>query len=213
MNQAEKNTLESGAQNLGLTLNSRCEQNLIDFLYFLQKWNKAYNLTAITSIEKMLTHHVLDSLAIAPYLNGSRILDVGSGAGFPGIPLAFYYPDKEFVLLDSVGKKVRFMLQAKIEFQIQNIEPIQCRMEKFNAKHCFDVIICRAVGSMNEIIQASKHLLSQNGQWFFMKGIYPQQELDQLQSKGGEYKTDVQEINVPGVDALRHLVIVADKEG
>lgn len=198
------NKLSKGINELNLTLSKVNQTKLIDFLYFLEKWNRAYNLTAITNLEKMVTYHLLDSLAIAPYIKiKSKILDVGSGAGFPGIPLAVYYPDKRFTLLDSNGKKVRFLNQAKAEFHLENVEVVQSRVENYHTQGCFDAIIFRAVGNMAAMWSKTEHLCCDNGSLMFMKGIYPQQELSQLNQPHKVYP-----INVPGLDAKRHLVIM-----
>lgn len=203
----------NGSEKLTLTLNTAVAEKLYDFLQLLQKWNKAYNLTAIDSMDKMLTHHLLDSLAVAPFLSAQRILDVGTGAGFPGIPLSLYFPEKEFTLLDSIGKKIRFLQQVKMQLGLGNVELVQARVEKFNTARRFDGIICRAVGNMAELIFASSHLMAPQGQWFFMKGTYPQQEVDELRTINQKHTIDVHQIQIPGVSADRHLVIVSSKEG
>lgn len=195
--------LDLGINQLGLAVNATTQFSLLEFLLFLEKWNKAYNLTAIRSLDQMLTHHLLDSLSIAKYVQGECILDIGTGAGFPGVPLAFCYPDKKFVLLDSNGKKIRFLLQAKTSLKIDNIEPIQERVEKLLPNVKFDVIICRAVGEMGAIMEASKQLLTNQGYWLFMKGTYPQ---DELQTVTRPYQ--VHKLEVPGVDAARHVIKV-----
>ncbi|OGO90293.1 MAG: hypothetical protein A3F41_07415 [Coxiella sp. RIFCSPHIGHO2_12_FULL_44_14] len=195
--------LDSGITTLGLTLNEDSQHQLMEFLHFLQKWNAAYNLTAIRSLDNMLTHHVLDSLSIAPYVTGHSVLDLGTGAGFPGVPLAFYFPDKKFMLLDSNGKKIRFLLQAQTKFALKNITPVQERVEKLLAPEKFDVIICRAVGKISNLIEASQRLLKTQGHWLFMKGTYPQEELQAI-----AHPYTVHPITVPGVDAMRHVVLI-----
>ena len=119
--------LQRGIQTLQLNMPALQQERLLDFLLLLQKWNKSYNLTAITEMDEMITHHALDSLAVVPYLSGDRIIDIGTGAGFPGIPLALYFPDKKFTLLDSNGKKTRFLVQAKAALAIDNIEVVHAR--------------------------------------------------------------------------------------
>lgn len=195
--------LRTGIHGLNLTASADVQQRLLAFLHFLQKWNQAYNLTAIRSLDGMITHHLLDSLSLAPYIIGDTVLDVGTGAGFPGVPLAFYYPDKNFFLLDSNGKKIRFLLQAQAEFALKNIIPIQERLEKLLVPEKFDVIICRAVGEMCTIIQASRSLLKTQGRWLFMKGVYPEEECHSITQP-----CRIHEIFVPGVDAKRHVVVV-----
>lgn len=197
------NELMSGASQMSLPLTHDTAEQLVSLLELLHKWNQAYNLTAIRSFEQMLTHHLLDSLAVAPYITGARVLDVGTGAGFPGLPLAFYFPEKYFVLLDSNGKKIRFIDQVKRDFALANVEPHQDRVENFRSEQLFDVIICRALGEMRDVIKASRHLLAPTGRWVFMKGTYPQAELAAI-----PMAADVHALQVPGVEAQRHVVIV-----
>ena len=149
----------SGLQKLNLNLPPAQQQKLLDFLEFLKKWSGHYNLTAITDTQKMITRHLLDSLSIAPYITGNNILDAGSGAGFPGIPLAVYFPQKQFTLLDGNGKKTRFLIQAKAEFQLSNITVINARMETWQSPRPFDTIVVRAVGSIPDVMAESRHLL------------------------------------------------------
>ncbi len=173
------------------------------YLQLLQKWNRAYNLTAITDIKKMQSHHIEDSLVIGPYLKGDRVLDVGTGAGLPGIPLAIQYPDKQFVLLDSNGKKIRFLIQVKNELGLNNVEPVQARMQEFKSEQCFQNITSRAVGKIADLVNQTEHLCCSGGQWLCMKGTYPTEELKNVSQHGR-----VVSLNVPGLDAKRHLVIV-----
>jgi len=188
---------------MGLTMPAAQQQKALAFLHFLEKWNNAYNLTAIRDFDGMMTHHLLDSLSIAPYIHGQRIIDVGSGAGFPGIPLALYYPQRHFVLLDSNGKKTRFLLQAKSEFDIANIDVVQMRVENYQTVSCFDAIIFRAVKSIPEMISKTQQLCCKNGQFLAMKAVYPAEELQNLSNP-----FTVQALSVPGLDAKRHLIII-----
>ncbi len=176
------------------------------YVFMLDKWNHHYNLSAIRKVDQMITHHILDSLAVAPYLKAcGRVCDIGTGAGLPGVVLAIYYPQSHFVLLDGNGKKIRFLLQARHDLQITNIEPIQARAENYQTAHCFDGIISRAVGPINELIDCSKHLLCPNGHWYAMKGNYPEAELEGL-----NYPYCVQRLHVPELESSRHLVIIED---
>lgn len=180
---------------------------MLEFLAMLAKWNQSFNLTAITDPYQMLTHHLMDSLVVAPFIQGSRILDVGTGAGLPGIPLSLLYPDKQFTLLDSNGKKIRFLVQVKAKFQLMNVQTVQTRVENYQTTPCFDDIICRAVGAAPEIINQSKHLLSPNGRWLFMKGAVPQLELDKIKQTYVMHA-----LQVPGLAAARHLIVVHNQE-
>jgi 16S rRNA (guanine527-N7)-methyltransferase len=179
------------------------QQKLLDFLGFLKKWSGHYNLTAITDTQKMITRHLLDSLAIAPYITGNNILDIGSGAGFPGIPLAVYFPQKHVTLLDSNGKKTRFLIQAKAEFQLSNITVINARMETWQASQPFDTIVVRAVGSIPEVMAESRHLLQPGGQWLFMKTDPQNEQLTALQPPAV-----IHLLNVPGIPESRCVIAV-----
>lgn len=201
-----KEKLKKGIDELKLEIPENTQQTLLDFLTFLQKWNQAYNLTAISNTEKMITHHLLDSLSIVPYLNGKTILDVGSGAGFPGIPLALTCPDKQFTLLDSKNKKSVFLLQAVSRFKIPNVTIVQARVPGYQREFGFDAIICRAFGNLRLIIDQTQHLLYPVGRWFIMKGIYPKEELQIIAKPSIVYR-----LNVPGLNAERHLVKIENK--
>lgn len=198
--------LQQGLQQLQLTMPETQQTRLLAFLSFLQQWNQAYNLTAIDTLDEMIVLHVLDSLSIVPYVIGVRILDVGTGAGFPGVPLALYYPDKHFTLLDSNGKKTRFLLQAKSQFHLDNIDVVHSRAENYHTERCFDAIICRAVMSIREMIDKTRHLCCKNGQFLAMKAGYPVGELKDVKNP-----VTVHQLTVPGLQAKRHLVI-ADRD-
>lgn len=203
----EKQQLQTGIRELGLFISEEVQNRMLSFLKLLQKWNNAYNLTAIDTISEMVVYHLLDSLTITPYVIGARVLDVGTGAGFPGIPLAFTCPKKFFVLLDSNGKKIRFLRQVKSEFHLNNIDIIQSRMESFYTHDCFDVIISRAVGALRKIITQSQHLCCKNGRWLIMKGAYLKEELKQIQQPAR-----IVQLHVPGLMMKRHLVVITQDD-
>ena len=193
--------LAQGLSDMSLNMPEPAQSTLIDFLYDLKKWNAAYNLTAVKTLPEMITRHVLDSLAVVPHLLGHRILDVGTGAGFPGIPLALFYPEKHFVLLDGNGKKNRFLVQAIHHFQLKHVEAVQARVESFTSPPLYDVIISRAVGKIKPLIKASSHLLSPAGYWLFMKGAVPLDELASL-----DFDVRIIPLILPGTDVQRHVI-------
>lgn len=176
------------------------------FLFELQKWNKIFNLTAITTTDNIITHHFLDSLSVGQFLQGERILDVGTGAGFPGIPLAICYPAKKFFLLDSNGKKIRFLLQIKALLQLENVEILETRLEKFFPTQLFDTVVSRAFSSLQNFLQQTQRLCKPNGIMLAMKGELPQQELQEIKQES--FKIISHSINVAGLEAKRHIIVI-----
>jgi 16S rRNA (guanine527-N7)-methyltransferase len=188
---------------LNVSLTADQVQKIIDFMRCLHKWNGVYNLSAIRTYDKMLSHHIADSLSIASFVSGQRILDVGTGAGLPGIPLAILYPDKQFVLLDSVGKKIRFLHEVKRLLSLDNVELVNTRVESFSTESLFDIITARAVSSLADMVENSQHLLKSSGCFLLQKGLWPHDELVDIKDP---YK--VIEVKVPLLDAKRHLVMI-----
>jgi len=175
----------------------------------LDKWNKAYNLTSVRNPKDMLTRHIMDSLAVRKYLHGQRFIDVGTGPGLPGLPLAIAEPDKEFVLLDSLGKRIRFIRQVCHELKLNNVTAVQARVEDYQDEKQFDGVISRAFASLNDMLSWCEHLPAENGRFYALKGLYPQDELEQLPE---QYKIEsIDQINVPGIDASRHIVIISKR--
>ena len=195
--------LADGLADLPLELNADVQSRLVDFLHLLVKWNRAYNLTAVRQPEQMVTRHLLDSLVVGPYLQGPRILDVGTGAGLPGIPLALAYPDHHFTLLDSNGKKIRFVTQAVAELGLANVDVVQSRIEAFQPASRFDTITARAYASIEELVSQTTRILADGGQYLIMKGVYPVAEVEAMPT--GYRLEAVQPLNVPKLDAERHL--------
>lgn len=195
--------LAAGIVQLGLDIPELSQEKMVAFLQFLKKWNKAYNLTAIIDDYRMITHHLLDSLAIAPYIKGDHIVDVGSGAGLPGIPLAIYYPSKQFVLIDSVGKKTRFINQAARHLGLSNVKAVHTRAEQYPTSLAFDTMTCRAVGSMEYMQPIAAHLLKPAGQLLVMKTDVSEEERANLSENA-----DVIALSVPGISSTRSLIIV-----
>ena len=197
--------LQQGLHEMGIKLPPSSEKKLLDFLELLEKWNKTYNLTAVRDPEQMVPRHLLDSLSVLPYLQGPRVLDIGTGAGLPGIPLALARPDMEFTLLDSNAKKTRFATQALHALGLKNVAVVQERVEKFHPEQKFDTLIARAFASIPDMLAASRHLCTPNGRFLVMKGVFPQEELAAVTDG---YRAEVKALKIPGLEAARHMVIL-----
>lgn len=195
-----KPLLERGLKQF--TLNSLVEP-LLSYLFLLNKWNGAYNLTAVREMDAMVSKHILDSLAILPWVTGARIIDVGTGAGLPGIPLAIARPETQFVLLDSNGKKTRFLNEVKRQLDLKNLEIVQFRVENYHPSQGFDTVISRAFSSLEQMILWTQHLIAKNGNWLAMKGRYPDSELNVIQQP---YR--VERYTVEGVEGERCCVLI-----
>jgi 16S rRNA (guanine527-N7)-methyltransferase len=198
--------LQAGLTAMGCPLGAETQAKLVAYVRLLEKWNRTYNLTAVREPEQMVTRHLLDSLAILPYLKGPRVLDIGTGAGLPGIPLALARPDLQFVLLDSNAKKTRFVTQACAELGLKNIEVVNNRVEKYHPEAPFDTIVSRAFSTITDMLVASRHVCGAAGQFLAMKGVYPQEELTGMPP--GYTVSDVPTLMVPGLSAARHVVII-----
>tara|TARA_B110000503_G_scaffold31186_1_gene50362 strand:+ start:18903 stop:19532 length:630 start_codon:yes stop_codon:yes gene_type:complete len=199
-----KSLLEAGMVELCLPVENQQINLLLDYLEILKKWNEAYNLTAIRNPEDMVVIHLLDSLSIAPFIKGKNILDVGTGAGLPGIPLAILYPEHRFTLLDSNGKKIRFLFQVKNQLGLKNVNEVQGRAEKYQTETPFNSITSRAFSSLTDMVEKTKHLLGSGGRLYAMKGQLPDQELSMLPK---HYKVIASHhVAVPGVNNKRHLI-------
>jgi 16S rRNA (guanine527-N7)-methyltransferase len=203
-------TLAEGLARLQLVLPPETKQKLLDYLALVQKWNKVYNLTAVRDADKMLTHHLLDSLAVVPHVaTAQTILDVGSGAGLPGIPLALALPNSRVTLLDSNQKKATFLNQAVIELQLSNVEVVCERVEKYQSKQAFNVVVSRAFSDLPAFVQQAGRLVSPGGILLAMKGVHPADEIAQLNCNDRGFKlSGVTPLTVPGLEAERHLVFL-----
>lgn len=204
-----KHQLEQGLVALGLSLDEVAQEKLIQYLLLLEKWNKIYNLTAVRKPGQMVTHHLLDSLSICAHIQGSRVLDVGSGAGLPGIPLAIVRPDWQIEMLDSNNKKTRFITQAISELRLDNTSVVHGRAEEYHPEKSYDTVISRAYSSLGKMIQTAGQHCAKNGCLLAMKGEYPIAELEQIPDPFRV--TDVCALQVPGLDAVRHLVKMEPK--
>jgi 16S rRNA (guanine527-N7)-methyltransferase len=180
------------------------QRKLIEFVLLLHKWNKTYNLSSVRKPNDMLIKHIFDSIVVAPHLHGLSIADVGTGPGLPGIPLAIMCPDKSFTLIDSLGKRVRFMKQAIHALALENITPIQSRVEDIKPEHPFDIVLSRAFASLNDMLLWCNHLIDENGVFFALKGQLHEQELNEIPTQF----TLVQSIPlfIPSLSGDRHLV-------
>lgn len=190
--------------NTDLTVTPDQKQQLLSFLQLLYKWNKAYNLTSVRDPEKMLIVHILDSMVISSYLSKKRYIDVGTGPGLPGIPLAIMHPDKHFVLLDSLGKRIRFIKQVAYELSLSNIEPVQSRVEVYQPDNTFDGVLSRAFASIQDMLTWCQHLTDKQGLFLALKGQFPEDELASLPQGFALRSSD--SLNVPGLEAERRLV-------
>ena len=207
MNLAGK--LEAGIGQLGLDLSPESREKLLGYLELLQKWNRVYNLTAVRQPEQMVSHHLLDSLAALPHLQGTNWLDVGCGAGIPGLVLAIARPQWRFTMLDSNSKKTGFVQQAAIDLKLGNVSVHCARVESWYVEEKFDGIISRAFATIADFTAATRHLLAGGGRWVAMKGEPEQDELQQL-PEGIEIEQLIP-LSVPELDAARCLVVLKAK--
>lgn len=197
--------LRGGIDQMGLTLPDAAVTRLLDYQALLERWNATYNLTAVRDPAEMVTRHLLDSLAIAPYVRGATLADLGTGAGLPGIPLAIAMPQCDVLLVDANGKKVRFLREAIRTLKLERVSAVQARVETVTGK--FDCITARAFASLADMLAWGGHLLAPGGEWLAMKGRAPDAELDALPP--GFTVRAVHALTVPGLDAERHLVVLA----
>ena len=182
------------------------KDQLIQLVQLLHKWNKAYNLTSVRNPQEMLVKHILDSLVVSPYLQGDSFIDVGTGPGLPGLPLAIINPSKQFVLLDSLGKRISFIRNAIRELGLTNVTPILSRVEEYQPEDKFDGVLSRAFASLKDMTDWCHHLPKENGYFYALKGIYQEDEINELNEK---YTIqEVIKLHVPELIGERHLIIL-----
>ncbi|PKO25517.1 MAG: 16S rRNA (guanine(527)-N(7))-methyltransferase RsmG [Betaproteobacteria bacterium HGW-Betaproteobacteria-8] len=196
--------LEKGLAEMGLNIAAPVQQKMLAYLALIHKWNKVHNLTAVREPAEMVTLHLLDSLAVLPHIQAERLLDVGSGAGLPGIPLALCLPQMRVTVLDSSHKKASFMRQVKAELGIDNLEVVCGRVEQFKPAELYDVIISRAFSDLNQFTSLTRHLCKPDAQWLAMKGVHPYDELTQISIKPSQ----IVPLHVSGLEAQRHLIFL-----
>jgi len=205
--EACRKILVSGIASLNLKVTDQQIDQLLNFIKLIEKWNKAYNLTAIRDRDEMARLHILDSLAIVPYIEGQRIIDIGTGAGLPGIPLAICLPEVGFTLLDSNAKKTRFVQQVVLELKLKNVEVLHSRVENYHPEQTYDAVLTRAFASLPDIVKLTAHLLSKEGVLLAMKGQSLDAELAEITAK-----KSVISVSVPGTDVERCLVRIQSPE-
>ncbi|MDP2560459.1 16S rRNA (guanine(527)-N(7))-methyltransferase RsmG [Psychrobium sp. 1_MG-2023] len=195
-----------------LSVSEPHQQQLVQLVELLNKWNKAYNLTSVRNPSEMLVKHIMDSIVVSPHLDGHCFIDVGTGPGLPGLPLAILNPDKQFYLLDSLGKRIRFIKQVVHELGLKNVTPIQSRVEEFTPandewpQQGFDGVLSRAFASLDDMLDWCHHLPNQQGKFYALKGVIPQAELDHLRE--GLSLDVIHQLVVPELEGERHLVII-----
>lgn len=199
--------LALGVTQLGIALPETAQHKLLDYLALLQKWNKAYNLTAVREAQRMVSQHLLDCLAVAPHVAAAAVLDMGSGAGLPGIPLALALPDSRMTLLDSNHKKAAFLKQAQIELKLGNVEVVCERAETWRASRPYEIVISRAFSDLTEFTRLAGRHLAPGGRLAAMKGIYPHEEIAQIPL--GWHLQRAVELTVPMLRSQRHLLLLA----
>lgn len=198
--------LEQGASALGVPLTVRQRDRMLRYIALVSKWNRVYNLTAIREDDKAVSYHLLDSLSILPHLDVGTILDIGTGAGLPGIPLALATPDLRVTVLDSNHKKGSFLRQARLELGLDNLDVVVERAETYRPAVRFEAAVSRAFSDLGTFIQAASPLILPNGRMLAMKGVYPNEELEQVPA--GILVEKVVRLSVPGLEAERHLVLL-----
>ncbi|MGO2322790.1 16S rRNA (guanine(527)-N(7))-methyltransferase RsmG [Vibrio casei] len=211
INKQLREKLDALLSQTDLEVSHQQRDQLIGYVLLLDKWNKAYNLTSVRNPMDMLVKHIMDSAVVSPHLSGSRFIDVGTGPGLPGIPLAILNPDCQFTLLDSLGKRIRFIKQVLHELSIKNVNPVQSRVEEFQPEEGFDAVISRAFASIIDMVQWCHHLPKVNGGVFLaLKGQLPEDEIALLPNAFNVL--DIKVLQVPELEGDRHLIVLEKKD-
>ncbi|WP_179949570.1 16S rRNA (guanine(527)-N(7))-methyltransferase RsmG [Vibrio aphrogenes] len=210
INSALREKLDALLSQTTLEVSELQRNQLVGYVVLLDKWNKAYNLTSVRNPMDMLIKHIMDSIVVSPYLNGERFIDVGTGPGLPGIPLAILNPDYHFTLLDSLGKRIRFIKQVLHELGIENVEPMQSRVEEYQPEVGYDGVISRAFASMLDMVEWCHHLpKTENGVFLALKGQLPEDEIALLPDT--LTVSDIHVLQVPELEGDRHLIVLGKK--
>ena len=205
--------LRAGISQLNIDYDDQKINKLCEYLQLLSKWNATHNLTAIDDDPKeMITLHLHDSISILHAIKGSRVLDVGSGAGLPGIIIAIFFPDIQVFSIDTRGKKIQFQTLAASSIELDNFQPIQDRIEQYQTDELFDQIVSRAFSNLNNFIAWSKHLIKNDGEWLAMKGQLPTTEIEDLEIHQGMQAQKIEKLNVPNLEADRHLITIVPQQ-
>ncbi|MGH1541408.1 MAG: 16S rRNA (guanine(527)-N(7))-methyltransferase RsmG [Arenicella sp.] len=202
--QEHQHQLAIGIEQLGLIVSEQQQLQMLDYLALLLKWNKTHNLTAVSDPEQMVLLHLLDSLSILPHITGPQVLDVGSGAGLPGVVIAIMRPDIQVFSIDARNKKIQFQTLAAMQLGLSNFTAIHSRVEDYQSPVAFAQIVSRAFASLSDFVELTEHLLAERGLWLAMKGQYPKKEIAELDVSKVRV-SDVGELQVPGLGAQRHL--------
>jgi 16S rRNA (guanine527-N7)-methyltransferase len=203
--------LAAGIAEMGLELSEMQQEKLLRYIALLHKWSQAFNLTSIRDPMEMIPRHLLDSLAVSVYLQGERILDVGTGPGLPGIPLAILHPERSFTLLDGNSKKTRFVRQAAMELGLDNVDVVHSRAESYRPSQGFHCILTRAFAPLPDIVKLTRHLLAEDGMLLAMKGRYPEEELSGLNADS--WTLEVASLKVPLLEGERHIIVIRPASG
>lgn len=202
--------LHQGFDDLDISYGDAAIGNLVKYLELLCEWNKTHNLTAVDDLDNMLGVHIFDSASIKPYVKGSRLLDVGSGAGLPGLVLAMLSPALEVVSVEARGKKAQFQMYVCGQLKLKNVLVENCRVEEYQPKEKFAIVTARAFSSLQDLVENSKHLIKPNGKWLAMKGVFPSEELKPI--KASMLTVETYALKVPELDAERNLVVIQPKK-